>query len=90
MRLAPAAASAATTRAAPPRRSVETTGAPCRAGTPVTMATRPSVRISAPMRASSAAWRKRLSKMVSVNTVVPDPMAATAITGAWASVGKPG
>ena len=56
----PSAASPATASAAPPRRSVATTSVPCSRSVPHTTATRPSVRMSAPMRASSGTCRYRL------------------------------
>ena len=90
MSVSPSAESAAIISAAPPRRSVATAGAPCRASTPVTTATRPSVCILAPRRASSSVKRKRFWNTFSTNTLVPRALRQAASISGWASVGKPG
>ena len=87
---APSALSAAMTSAAPPRRSSARTFAPCSAETPSSRACRPENVTAAPNLRSSAMWRKRFSKIVSVNSVRPRARSSAAMTIACASVGKPG
>ena len=57
---------------------------------PVTWAARPSMRIFAPMRCSSATCMYRFSKIDSVITLTPRPMVIIAMYCACMSVGKPG
>ena len=66
------------------------TGAPESIGTPRTTAWCPSVRRSAPRRASSWANMNLASKTFSVIIAVPDETAASAIANGCRSVGNPG
>ena len=59
-------------------------------GRPRTTAWWPSVRMSAPSRASSWTNMNRASKTFSVIIAVPSPTAASAIANGCRSVGKPG
>ena len=54
------------------------------------MAWRPSMRMFAPMRASSCACMKRFSKMVSVMKEMPSAPVISAMNWACRSVAKPG
>ena len=67
-----------------------TTGAPDSIGTPRTTAWWPSVRRSAPSRASSWANMNRASKTFSVIIAVPVDDRGEAIANGCRSVGKPG
>ena len=69
--VSPSAVSAAMARAAEARRSLAMTRAPVRRAGPSTTAQRPSRRMRAPMRTSSATCWKRFSKMVSVIVATP-------------------
>ena len=78
------------TSAAEARRSLAITRAPVRREGPSTTAQRPSSRIFAPMRTSSATCWKRFSKIVSVIVATPSSPVENAIHWAWRSVGNPG
>ncbi len=90
MTVSPRAARPASTSETEARRSVAMTGAPTSCGTPRTSAAAPCTVTSAPMRASSGTWAKRLSKTVSVIVAAPSAVAISAIICACRSVGNPG
>ena len=78
----PSAARPAITSAAPARRSGAETSAPVNFYTPSMIAVLPSTLMQAPMRASSSAYLKRFSKILSVTILVPFASASvTAICG---------
>ena len=63
---------------------------PTAASTPRTTACRPSWRMSAPMRLSSATKPSRLSNTFSVTMAVPSAVASSATASGMKSVAKPG
>ncbi len=86
----PFAASAASTRAAAPRKSEAITGAARNSFTPRTSAEEAVILISAPIRASSETCMNRFSKIVSSTKDEPSAILINAMNCACISVGKPG
>ena len=88
--VSPTAAKPAIISAKPPLKSGATTDAPVSFGTPSITAVLPSTLIFAPSLISSLTCLYLHSKIFSIITDVPSANESIAVSGACASVGKPG